>query len=102
MAFRRTRNRHDRWQSHLRDHEELWQASGLPAFAHASERVLRQLLTRGSVGDPDSGREFTLDALDEQQFEALIELVLHRIPFDMDTLLFEAFERARQRSDLED
>ncbi len=97
MSFRRSESRHDIWQSHVREHAGLVEATGIVRSVVASERLFRRLLTDGRAEGPD-GSAAELANLSSDQFKHLMTFVLHVVPFDMDTAGFEAFEARRGAS----
>jgi hypothetical protein len=94
VAYRAKQNRHDWWIKVCRENREL--LAGLPPFAFAREEAFQALMTEGKLNTPDG--EVVLHDLTDQHLLAL-HVFFDRAQFDMDVILFDAFnEEARQRS----
>lgn len=84
-------SRHDHFRACVNENTALIAATGLPPSVMASEGACRAFLTSGLSRDGS----VRLDQLTDRAFEALQHFVLYGFPFDMDTVLFEAFEARR-------
>lgn len=90
MSFRRSRNRHDTWQSVCAENLHLLRA--LPAWAFASRRTFRTLMTEGSV-DPGNGEVVALSELSAQELADIWRFIHYRTEFDMDAMTFAALNQ---------
>lgn len=90
MSFRKSHTQHDDWRSVVEANRALLE--GLPIGALKSENAFRSYLTRSTDGYQElEPRVLDLDA---GALERLWTFINHKVPFDMDALLFDDFNSA--------
>jgi hypothetical protein len=90
MSFRKCLQRHDNWKSVVAENSELLE--GLPIEALKSEAAFRSYVTRSTDGEQEL-RPSVFD-LDAEALERLWTFINHKVSFDMDAGLFDAFNQA--------
>lgn len=89
MSFRRKSNRHDIWVDLVSRCPEISQF--LPSTIMHSERMFRQFVTVGEVESEVQSSLPRLSDLSDEQIERLWKFINFEAQFDMDALLFDAF-----------
>jgi hypothetical protein len=89
MSFRKKGNSKEEWDTYCKENSDLLERTGVPSLVYKKESSFRDLLTRGVF--EDSKVEFSLQTLTNEQLESIWIFINHKVPFDMDNVLFDAF-----------
>ncbi len=94
MTYRRFYNRYEAWQHHCQQHAALIEKLQLPNWVFASQPNFRRFATTGQI-DAVSSSVYCFDQLEDSLFWDLFHFI--QTYFDMDAILFDAFELTRLR-----
>lgn len=91
MAYRTKLNQHDWWIKVCRENETL--LAFLPPFARRREEDYRTLMIEGELSSRDGLETVRLRDLTDQQVKDLWAFNQNKAQFDMDNILFDAFNQ---------
>lgn len=95
MSYRRRVNSHDIWKEWCR--AGAGQLEGLPEEVTRTEAQFRWFVTQGIAVDAEGTQVATIDALADHQLARLWDFIHETTQFDMDAILFDAFNTEWRR-----
>ncbi len=98
MAFKK--NKYDLWKDCCLSFQDKIDSINLPSYIFKSENIFRDFVTKGQAFDSSNNETLSISNFSVKQLNALWDFINRIYPFDMDAILFHAFNEGCKKMNI--
>ena len=85
------KNKYDLWKDWCLNFQDQINSTNLPLYIFKSESIFRDFVTNGQAYDSSNNDSLSISNFSDKQLNALWDFINRIYQFDMDAILFDAF-----------